>query len=148
MPTTMPTFKFLSTPIGFPLFGVNMQAIVACLTCILGRNCNQLNSKLQSFVSQENSQLVESPRISSTTFCFVPRFGIRTFSNSFKVFNRNPKPKFFRLIDNAIADGVIEPRLKPSFLARQPFQEFSGSAPSTPRAQHSAFFWMFCLRRV
>jgi hypothetical protein len=74
MPTTMPTTVLLPLPIGFPLFGMEMQTLMAGLRRVSRVHQDQLDSRNQGFVRRELSELIERPTMVLSALGF-PDFG-------------------------------------------------------------------------
>lgn len=142
----MTTPKRFARPVGLTLNWMNVQAIMARLRGIRRIHQNQFHAKLNTLVSQELAQLVETPRVTSTPLSLGSRQFVGTFPDAGQVLQGNNLIVGLRLLDKLIADDVVLMCLKAFLLARQPFQKRSSSTPSTSRAQSLAFCWRVALK--
>ena len=118
---------------------MDVQALVAGLAGVGGRDKNQRNPRNSRLVFQKLPQLVERPTVGPPTLCLAAWLLIDPFPDPRQVFQS--KSAVCRLCprDNSFGDAMIDPRfcyatltrLKASFLARQLLQQFSASAPRT-----------------
>jgi hypothetical protein len=130
----MTTNKLLATAIRFTLYGMNVQTVVASLTCISWVNKNQFHPKLNRLVVNKLSQLVETPTIRKSAFSFAARQGVCPFSDSGQFFQGNYLVLILGRLNNLVAGNVINVSLKTPFLSRQPLLKFSASSPTTSSA--------------
>lgn len=112
----------------------NSQARSTRFGSVSGWNSNQFDSKFQAFVSQEDTQLIERPTISSTSLFFATRFPVQVIPDASQIFYSYYFFIISSRLDNAIANRMVEPSLKSSLLTRQPFQKFFTSTARTSRA--------------
>jgi hypothetical protein len=128
MPATMPTAIVLATPVRSPLLRVDMQALVASLAGASRLNKQHLNTRYQSFVCRELTQLVECPVVRIPALRLPSGLLVSSFPNPSQVLKRNASFKALSCIDQSTADGVIDIGLKSSFLPREPLKELFGSS--------------------
>jgi hypothetical protein len=117
MPSTVRTAKLFIRP------QANMQALMTSLTGVRWVDLNNPNTVPNPFVFKELTQLKERPTIGATTFSFVARLFVRIFTNVRQVLNCYDSIEGFRFVDDFGTDATIEPSLKTSLSARQPFQQ-------------------------
>ncbi len=93
-----------------------------------------LHSKFYALVEQEHSQLEECPTIAASALNLRSGQLVSTLSDACKVLERYCAQLVQCLLDESIANAVIQPRLESSFASTQPFQELSASSATTPSA--------------
>lgn len=78
--------------------------------------------------------MIERPAICSASLNLCTRLLIQVLSDASQILNSNCHFVGCCSFNNAAADRVIQPRLEPPLLSRQPFHKLSTPAPRTPRA--------------
>ncbi len=131
MPTAVPTLKPLAASVGFTLDRVDALAFVAGLTCVCRIDQHQRNTQSDTLVGQELAQLEECPTVRTPSFNFGSWLLVCPFSDARQVFNRNAPTVRFGLLDKAMAYGVVDVGLEPSFSARQPLLKLPHPTAST-----------------
>jgi hypothetical protein len=139
----MTTPERLTTTIRLALFGVDVQAVMTRFRSVCRIYQYQFYPKLNALIGQELPQLVEAPRVTSTSLYLGSRQFICTLHNARKVFECNNLVIGSSLLYQLIANGVIDVALKASLLARQPFLKLPTPTPTTSRAFRS-FVLEFC----
>jgi hypothetical protein len=85
-PITMTTLKRLAATIRLALYRMDVQTVMARLASVCRVYQYQFHAKLNALISQELPQLVEAPRVTSTSLYLGSRQFIRPFPNSCQVF--------------------------------------------------------------
>lgn len=116
----MPTLKHLAVPIGFTRHQVNVMASGARLARVARIDENNLDSRNSGFIGRELPQLIESPPMDLGSR-FLP--DLRSESNPCQVLESKRRVCFHSFFNQLFRDVVVNPRLKPRFLPREPSQE-------------------------
>jgi hypothetical protein len=111
---------------------MDVQAFMTGLRRVSWVNQDQLYPKLNALVLKELAQLEKRPTIRATAFRLASRQLVSAFSDSGQILKGNHFVAGLGILDKLKANGVIQPSLIASFLARQTLQEFSASSPCTP----------------
>ena len=124
MPSTMPTLKLFVRP------QPDVQTLVAGLRGVGRIHQNNLNAFFDAFVFKELTQLIERPTIRPSPFSLASGLLIRPISDARQILNCNDGIELFGFLDDGCADGKVQPLLKASLSARQPFQDLPTSTPT------------------
>ncbi len=131
MPRAVTTLENLVRPLASKTGGhlrfaiaasADMQALMAGLTCPCWRYSYHLYSRLNAFVLKELSQLVERPRVRTSSLSFVPGLLVSALSNSSQIFNSNNSVTSFGISNDSSTDCMVQPSLILALSPRQPFQ--------------------------
>lgn len=117
MPRTATTLERFIRP------QANVQALIASLTCPGCGNCQNFNSKLNSFVFKELSQLVERPIVRSPSLSLISGFFISPFADASQVFNGDSRIIAQGIPNNRSTDSVVSAKIGICVLARTAVSE-------------------------
>jgi len=124
-PATMSTLERLAASVRLALLRVDVQAPVAGLAGIGGRNQYHRHSSNGSLVGHKHPELVERPVIGSTAFSFTPRFLIQALSDACQVLKSQCCTNGLGIPDQGSADVVVQPCLIAPFPPRKPTKQSS-----------------------
>jgi hypothetical protein len=124
----MPTLEPLATTERFTLFGVNMSTAVAGLRGIGRRYKQHGYASYQSFVAYKYSELIESPVVCPTSLNLATSLFVEALSNVGQILKRQRCVTLFCLLNQLLADAVIQPLLEALFSTREPSQQSSRTA--------------------
>lgn len=126
MKPAIATLKPFTTPVA------NVQAVVASLASVGRINGYQLDTRLQAFVFQKLTQLIERPTIGSPTLGLVSGLLVGSIADARQIFDGDSRISFHRPSDNCCTNCMVLPGLKSTFFAGQPFQEAFSSLRAFP----------------
>lgn len=106
----------------------DVATLVAGLRGVGRRDCGYLNASHFALVFEERAELVEIPRVASSTESLVPFLGVHTPSDILQVLNGNTFVFFLCFRYNLPAYAMIDNSSKPSFTSFQPFQQLMAVA--------------------
>ena len=125
MPTTVTAFEDFLRP------QTNVQTLMASLTGIRGWYSYHLNARLNTFVFQECTQLVERPITQAPAFSLISRFKVCPFTNTRQLFHCNSCIGVNGISNDSSTNCMVKPSLISFFPSRQPFQRSPTSFASS-----------------
>jgi len=107
---------------------------VAHLACVRRVHQHQGDARAYTLVGQEQAQLMEGPAVRPSPFRLGPRLPRGPLADARQIFQGDRPPRRDSPIDDALADGVIDLRLKAMFAPRQPCQSLPPASAAAPCA--------------
>ena len=144
----MPTTTTVRTFESFPASQTEVHTSMTGLRTVSWRNWNYLYPVNQSFVFEESTKLIESPRIRASSLSFRSWLLVGFVSNARQIFNSNNTIRLFGTQNNGFANDMIDMALKSFLSPRQPFQQLPASSATTACAFRGAFLEISALLRV
>ena len=106
----------------------NVSTLVAGLRGVGRRNGDNLDTGNFAFVFKKITELIEVPRVASSTECLVPFLRVHTPSDILQILDSNSFMFFLRFCYELFAYAVIDNSSKPSLTSFQPFQQLMAVA--------------------
>lgn len=111
-----------------PIANTYMFAFMACLRGISRRDGNDLNSIHLAFIFKKGTKLIKTPRVTSSSKCFVSSFGVHAESDIFKILDSDTLVFFLGLRNKPFANTVIHDGSESFLTSSQPFQQLMAVA--------------------